>query len=142
MQAGRRGIRGRPGGGGVALGDRPGRAVVHARTTRWARERYEKLLFLVGADQFARLDTWYRPDDVLELARLAIATRPGFPHDELDQVRAALRDPDRVEFFEIEPWPVSSTRIRDRVRRGEPIDDVVLPAPVALLIDELALYRA
>ena len=56
-------------------------------------------------------------------------------------MRAALRDPDRVEFFEIEPWPVSSTEIRDRVRRGEPIDDVV-PAPVALLIDELALYRA
>jgi nicotinate-nucleotide adenylyltransferase len=110
-------------------------------TTRWARERYGELLFLVGADQFARLDTWYRPDDVLELARLAVATRPGYPQEELERVCGTLRDPGRVEFFEIEPWPVSSTEIRDRVRRGEPIDDVV-PAPVARLIAELGLYGA
>ena len=110
-------------------------------TTRWARERYGELMFLVGADQFARLDTWYRPDDVLELARLAVATRPGYPQEELERVCATLRDPGRVEFFEIEPWPVSSTEIRDRVRRGEPIDDVV-PPPVARLIAELGLYGA
>ncbi len=110
-------------------------------TTRWARERYGELLFLVGADQFARLDTWYRPDDVLELAGLAVATRPGYPQEELERVCGTLRDPGRVEFFEIEPWPVSSTEIRDRVRRGEPIDDVVPPA-VARLIAELGLYGA
>ena len=110
-------------------------------TTRWARERYGELLFLVGADQFARLDTWYRPDDVLELARLAVATRPGYRQEELERVCGTLRDPGRVEFFEIDPWPVSSTEIRDRVRRGESIDDVVPPA-VAALVAELALYRA
>ena len=108
-------------------------------TTRWARERYGELLFLVGADQFARLDTWYRPDDVLELARLAVATRPGYRQEELERVCGTLRDPGRVEFFEIEPWPGSSTEIRDRVRRGEPIDDVVPPS-VARLIAELGLY--
>lgn len=108
-------------------------------TTRWARERYGELLFLVGADQFAKLDTWYRPDEVLEVARLAVATRPGFPREALDRVCATLRDPARVTFFEIPRWPVSSTEIRDRVRRREPIDDVVPPA-VARLIDELGLY--
>jgi nicotinate-nucleotide adenylyltransferase len=55
-------------------------------TTRWARARYGELLFLVGADQFARLDTWYRPDEVLELARLGVATRPGYPREALDRV--------------------------------------------------------
>jgi nicotinate-nucleotide adenylyltransferase len=109
-------------------------------TTRWARERYGELLFLVGADQFAALGTWYRPDDVLELARLAVATRPGYPQEALERVCATLRDPARVSFFEIDPWPVSSTEVRDRVRRGEPIDDVVPPA-VARLVDGLALYR-
>jgi nicotinate-nucleotide adenylyltransferase len=109
-------------------------------TTRWARERYGDLIFLVGADQFAKLDTWYRPDEVLELARLGVATRPGFPKEALERVCATLRDPDRVTFFDIPPWPVSSTEIRDRVRRGEPIDDVT-PAAVARLIAELGLYR-
>ena len=76
---------------------------------------------------------------VLELARLAVATRPGYPQEKLERVCGTLRDPGRVEFFEIEPWPVSSTEIRDRVRRGESIDDVV-PPPVARLIAELGLY--
>lgn len=109
-------------------------------TTRWARERYGELIFLVGADQFAKLETWYRPDDVLELARLGVATRPGYPREALDAVLAKLRDPSRVEFFELDPHAVSSTEVRDRVARGEPIDGLV-PAAVARLVEELGLYR-
>ena len=109
-------------------------------TTRWARERWGEVLFLVGADQFAKLDTWHEPDRVLELARLGVATRPGFEHDELERRLARLADPSRVELFEIEPVPVSSTDVRERVARGEPIDALVPPA-VAELIDELGLYR-
>jgi nicotinate-nucleotide adenylyltransferase len=109
-------------------------------TTRWARERWGEIIFLVGADQFAALDTWYRPDDVLELARLGVATRPGYTRDELEALRERLRDPSRVDFFEIEPVAVSSTQLRERVARGEPIDGLVPPA-VARLIDQLGLYR-
>jgi nicotinate-nucleotide adenylyltransferase len=109
-------------------------------TTRWARERWGDVMFLVGADQFAKLETWHEPDRVLELARLGVATRPGYEPDELERRRADLADPSRVQFFEIEPVPVSSTEIRDRVTRGEPIDALV-PGPVADLIEELGLYR-
>jgi nicotinate-nucleotide adenylyltransferase len=109
-------------------------------TTRWARERYGELIFLVGADQFAKLDTWHKPDEVLELARLGVATRPGYPREVLDESLARLRDPGRVEFFELEPHPVSSTGVRARVARGEPIDGLV-PARVARLVAELGLYR-
>ena len=48
--------------------------------------------------------------------------------------------PERVEFFEIQPLPISSREIRARVAQGEPIDDLVPPA-VAKLIEELGLYR-
>lgn len=109
-------------------------------TTRWARERYGELIFLVGADQFAKLETWHRPDDVLELARLGVATRPGYPREALDEVLAKLRDPSRVEFFELEPQPVSSTAVRARAARGESLDGLVPPA-VARLVAELGLYR-
>jgi nicotinate-nucleotide adenylyltransferase len=109
-------------------------------TTRWARRRWGEIVFLVGADQFAALDTWHRPDDVLELAGLGVATRPGYDRAELEALRRRLRDPSRVEFFEIEPVPVSSTQLRQRVARGEPIEGLVPPA-VARLIDELRLYR-
>jgi nicotinic acid mononucleotide adenylyltransferase len=51
-----------------------------------------------------------------------------------------LSRPDRVELFEIEPVPISSQGIRDRVRRGESIDGLV-PLAVAELIEVLGLYR-
>jgi nicotinate-nucleotide adenylyltransferase len=109
-------------------------------TTRWARERYGDLIFLVGADQFAKLATWREPDEVLRLARLGVATRPGYDREELDRVLRHLADPSRVELFEIEPNAVSSTEVRARVGRGEPVDGLVPPA-VRELIDELGLYR-
>jgi nicotinate-nucleotide adenylyltransferase len=109
-------------------------------TTRWARERYGEIIFLVGADQFASLDTWREPERVLEIARLGVATRPGYDRSELERLRATLPDPSRAELFEIPAWPLSSTEIRDRVRRGESIAEFVAPE-VARLVEELGLYR-
>jgi len=45
-----------------------------------------------------------------------------------------------VLFFEIEPVDASSSEVRDRVARGEPIDDLV-PARVAAEIERRRLYR-
>jgi nicotinate-nucleotide adenylyltransferase len=101
--------------------------------------RFDDPLFVTGADQLAAFLTWRRPERVLELARLGVATRPGFDRAALDEVLSRLRQPDRVVFFEVEPTPVSSTDVRDRVRRGEPLDGLV-PAAVAQRIAELGLY--
>ena len=109
-------------------------------TTRWARERWGEVMFLVGADQFAALDTWYRPDEVLELARLGVATRPGYDRARLEELRGRLRDPSRVEFFEIQPVAVSSTELRERVAGGGSLEGLV-PRQVERLIAELGLYR-
>jgi len=105
------------------------------------RERdFDDPLFLVGADEFCDFLGWKDPNGVLELARLGVATRPGYPRDRLDRVLAELERLDRVRFFEIEPLDVSSRDIRARVARGEPIDTRVPPA-VAAEIDRLGLYR-
>ena len=80
------------------------------------------------------------PEGVLALSRIGVATRLGFPPERLDSVLQRLSRPDRVELFEIEPVPISSQEIRDRVRRGESIDGLVPPA-VAELIEALGLYR-
>lgn len=97
-------------------------------------------VFLVGADEFAALSSWKNPERVLALARLGVATRPGFDRSRLDEVLAGLERPDRVTFFEIEPLPVSSSEIRSRVAQGQPIDGLVPPA-VRAEIDRLELYR-
>ena len=84
--------------------------------------RWRDPLFLIGADEFCDFLTWKDPEGVLARARLGVATRPGFPRDRLENVLRELSRPDRVELFEIEPLPISSRDIRDRVARGEPID--------------------
>ena len=113
----------------------------HARTVDLLREgRWSDPLFLVGADQFCDFPSWKEPDEVLRLARLAVATRPGYPRDRLDAVLEGLERPDRVRFFAIPPVEASSTAVRERVAAGEPIDALV-PAAVADLIRRLGLYR-
>jgi nicotinate-nucleotide adenylyltransferase len=105
------------------------------RTGRW----HDPLL-LVGADEFCDFLTWKDPEGVLELARLGVATRPGYPRERLDAVLERLGHPERVLFFELEPLPVASRDVRERVMRGEPIDDLV-PTRVAALIRERDLYH-
>jgi nicotinate-nucleotide adenylyltransferase len=109
-------------------------------TVRWVHDRWGEPLFLVGADRFADFLTWERPNEVLRVARLAVATRPGFDPAAFADVLEAVEQPDRVEFFEIPPVPVSSSEIRRRVAAGDPIDGLVPPA-VEQMIEELGLYR-
>jgi nicotinate-nucleotide adenylyltransferase len=113
----------------------------HARTIDTLRAGpWHDPLFLVGADEFCDFLTWKNPEGVLELARLGVATRPGYPRERLDAVLDRLARPERVLFFELEPVPVASRDVRDRVARGDPIDALV-PAHVAELIRERDLYR-
>ncbi|MBA3733738.1 MAG: nicotinate-nicotinamide nucleotide adenylyltransferase [Actinobacteria bacterium] len=113
----------------------------HERTVDLLKEgRWSDPIFLIGADQFADFLTWKDPEGVIARARIGVATRPGYPRERLDEVLAQLSRPERIELFEIEPVPVSSREIRDRVARGEPIEGLV-PSAVAALIDSLGLYR-
>jgi nicotinate-nucleotide adenylyltransferase len=108
-------------------------------TVRWARDLWGEIIFIVGADRFADFLEWHRPNEVLRYAKLGVATRPGVGEAELAHVMAAVERPEQVEFFSIEPLPISSSGIRARVARGEPIDGLV-PPDVARLISELGLY--
>jgi nicotinate-nucleotide adenylyltransferase len=113
----------------------------YPRTVELLRyEDFHDPVFVIGADQFRGFLAWSEPDEVLELTRLAVATRPGFPRSELDPVLEQLDRPERVLFFEIEPNPAASTAVRARIAAGEPLDGLVLPA-VARLVEKRGLYR-
>lgn len=107
----------------------------HARTIDMLRaRRLDDPILVLGADQLAAFPTWKEPDAVLAMARLGVGARPG------NVLPSEVARPDRIEIFEIEPTPVSSTEIRSRAARGEPIDELVPPA-VAQEIARLGLYR-
>jgi nicotinate-nucleotide adenylyltransferase len=97
-------------------------------------------IFLVGADQFAKFLTWRDPDEILSHVRLGVATRAGYPREKLDAVLSELRRPERVELFDMDPVPISSSDIRRLVAEGRPIAELVPPA-VAAEIERQGLYR-
>jgi nicotinate-nucleotide adenylyltransferase len=102
-------------------------------------ESFDDPLFIVGADQFSGFLSWKEPDAVLERARLAVATRPGFSRERLDAVLEELDQPERVVFFEIEPNPAASRDIRKLVATGAPVAGLV-PDAVEKLIVARGLY--
>jgi nicotinate (nicotinamide) nucleotide adenylyltransferase len=113
----------------------------HARTIDLLRAgTFDDPLFIIGADQFCDFLTWQEPNAVLELTRLAVATRPGFPPERLRAVLRQLEHPERVVFFDLEPNPAASRDVRALAAAGEPLDGVVPPA-VAALIEQHGLYR-
>jgi nicotinate-nucleotide adenylyltransferase len=116
----------------LAFGDLPATEIRldhHAYTVDLLRdERFEDAVFVIGADQWAAFDTWKEPEEILRLIPIAVAARPGQPVPAGD-----------VRAFEIEQLPVASRDVRERVARGEPVDELV-PAAVAREIERRGLY--
>lgn len=85
-------------------------------------------VLLLGADQYAKFETWHRWREILERAELAVFARPG----------SAFRD-GRARQVPFEPMDISASDIRARVARGAPIAALV-PPPVAGYIARHRLY--
>ena len=96
--------------------------------------RFDDAVFIVGADQAAAFAEWKEPEEILRHIKLAVGTRSGYPEPQLERYR------DRVVSFQLASPPISSSDVRARVARGEPINELVPPA-VAEMIEELGLYR-
>jgi nicotinate-nucleotide adenylyltransferase len=111
----------------------------------------KQLTFIVGADAARTLPSWREPGELLELASFAVAEREGAGREDVLRAVAAARsaaptgDSDEtgetgVSFLEMGTVPVSSSLVRERVARGEPVEELVGEA-VAEYIAEHGLYR-
>jgi nicotinate-nucleotide adenylyltransferase len=85
------------------------------------RAPQDELVLILGGDIAAGLTEWHEPEQVLELATVAIADRRGTTRDAVDRTLAQLRGGDRARFFAMPRIGVSSTMLRRRVADGRPI---------------------
>jgi nicotinate-nucleotide adenylyltransferase len=105
-----------------------------------AEERGDtELVFVMGADAALGLESWRRPERVVELARLAIARRSGVSDAEVNDVLRSLGAEGRVTMLEMPQFGVSSSAVRERAAAGRPLRFLV-PDSVARLIEEKGLY--
>ena len=112
----------------------------HTRTVDSLEElRPRDAWFVLGSDELAHFWDWKRPERVLELARLAVARRPGVADDALERAVSRFPDRSRFAFFDMPPTAVSSTEVRVRLARGESVSGLV-PVSVVEAIARLGLY--
>lgn len=94
--------------------------------------------FIIGADSLRDFPTWYQPTDILSIAKLAVARRPGVPIDEtMLGALPSLRQ--RTVLFDSPLIEISSTDIRTRVSNGKRITWLV-PESVERYIEKHRLY--
>ncbi len=98
-----------------------------------------ELTFVMGADVAAGLESWRRPERVLELARVAVAARPGVDRSVVDATLERLHSPRPAVTLGMPELEISSTIVRERVAAGKPIRWLV-PDRVAAMIAAKGLY--
>jgi len=98
-----------------------------------------ELYFIMGSDSLADILTWYKPERLIRLCRLAVVKWPGYNVDikELDRLLPGIAS--RVQFINSPLIDVASCDIRRRVREGLSIKYQV-PEAVERYIYEHGLY--
>lgn len=84
-----------------------------------------EFILLIGADNWAVFNRWYRADDIMANYRIAIYPRSGSP------VNAASLPPG-VHLYDTGLYDISSTQVRQRIAEGLDISALV-PASIASL---------
>ena len=121
------------------------------------------LFFIIGADSFEEINTWREPARLLESTNIVVITRPGHKIEashlpagitsSIIDMRGRTGDEAKlidqlggdsgtchVYLTDSVNKDISSTEIRQRVRDGMPIDEMV-PSRVADYIEKYELYR-
>lgn len=104
------------------------------------------LYFVIGSDSLNDLPTWFRIRELVELVTfVTIARSRGQVTPSLALLAASVSPAAAARIarhvVEVEPLPISSTAIRERVATARAVDHLV-PGAVAALIDAHGLYRA
>lgn len=97
------------------------------------------LVFLLGADAIADFPRWRGAPIILQLARLAVLSRPGSAVDLADLDRRLPGLLARSSLVEGPRLAISSSDIRERIAAAAPIR-YLLPEPVRHYIERQGLY--
>jgi nicotinate-nucleotide adenylyltransferase len=112
-------------------GTRRSYSIVTIEKVRASLTPADELFFLIGADAFAEIETWYRWQDVARQVTFLVVGRPGHS--------CAIPKEVNAEQLESPQLDISSSDIRRRFEAGD--QPAELPAAVLAYIVERGLYR-
>ena len=103
---------------------------------------YDDFYLYCGTDMLLSFDSWFRFEDILSMCTLAYASRLENACPEASEKIAMLRERYGARILEIplDPIEISSSEIREMIRKGEDAS-AFLSSAVLRFIDERGLYR-
>jgi nicotinate-nucleotide adenylyltransferase len=111
------------------------------RAARLGAGLSDDLVLVLSAEAFLGLMTWREPRRVVELARLVVAPRDGYPEAGPEFLAAHLPDlADRATFLDSPHLRLSGSELRRRAADGRSLRYLV-PDAVAAYIGDHGLYR-
>ncbi len=115
-----------------------------AKTLTKLKEAYpdKKLCFVVGGDSLRDLESWYHPEIIFELAEIVAVSRRDVDKNAAQQKADYYRKRynAQISLIEVDTMDVSSSEIRDRIRKGQEVLDMI-DGKVLTFIEENKIYR-
>lgn len=106
-------------------------------TLREMEEQYDRIMFIVGADNLINIKTWKKPEELLETCPFVVAPRGGVLEEDFQD--DIFQDKD-LRFLDMSEISLSSTEVRERFAEGQSVDGLV-PEKVLDFIVQEGLYR-
>ncbi|MDD4759412.1 MAG: nicotinate (nicotinamide) nucleotide adenylyltransferase [Bacteroidaceae bacterium] len=102
----------------------------------------DQFYLIMGSDMFCSLTDWYCWQRIIQLAVICAGARQSNMTDlnMHEQCRKLETLGANCELVDFDPLPISSTMIREQIRKKEPIDGLIAPA-VADYIQKHHLYQ-
>ncbi len=97
-----------------------------------------ELYFITGLDAVMDIVKWKNPEDIIDLCKFVAVSRYGYTHKRMEELPEQLRSV--IIPLEIPLLAISSTELRDRVRRNWSIRFLVPPS-VENFIKHKSLYK-
>lgn len=99
------------------------------------RKKYDEIELIIGYDNLIVFDKWHKPDQIFDLAKVVVMKRNADVHVKSNHIyfdEAIILDTPTIE--------ISSTDIRDRIKKGLSIDYLV-PQKIKEYIVDNGLYK-
>ena len=98
-----------------------------------------RFTLIMGADMLLSFDQWHKWRELLGQVKIAAAARDAGEEQAMQQKAAALSPDGRITVLKTTPLPMSSTQIREMIRKGED-PSAFLPPAVWRYIQRYKLY--
>ena len=88
-----------------------------------------ELFMLCGDDMFLTLDTWRRAEEIFSLTTIVCMRRYLTPNIPLLEKCAEYKEKynARIMFADALPYPAASSEIREKIKKGEPLEGLLSP---------------